>query len=168
MSTDRTQRLSPSDLALKLACREAVKAAGGQDFVAGETGRTQSRISDYCSPNTRDFMPADLIAKVEALGAGSPGHPHITRALVRAQGLAVIDPDQTPVVSVVGALGDVASESGDVIRLLAKAIDGGLSSFADLSTPNRRQEILHEIDQLIDLLTGIAARIADGVGTDSS
>lgn len=168
MSTDRTQRLSPSELALKLACREAVKAAGGQDFVAGEVGRCQSRISDWVSPNTCEFMPVDVIAKVEALGAGSPGHPHITRALARAQGLVMIDPDQAAPVSVVRALGDVASESGDVIRLLATAIDGGLTSFEAMVTPHRRREMLSEIDQLIDLLTGIAARVGETVSPDSS
>ena len=68
----------------------------------------------------------------------------------------------------VRALGDVASESGDVIRLLATAIDGGLTSFEAMVTPHRRREMLSEIDQLIDLLTGIAARVGETVSPDSS
>lgn len=84
MTTDRSVTLSPEELALKLATREAVTAAGGQEFVGREVERAQSRISDYGSDHTADFMPVDIVRKVEALGAGKPGHPHITRALARA------------------------------------------------------------------------------------
>ena len=162
MSTDRTQRLSPGELALKLACREAVKAAGGQEFVAAETGRTQSRISDYLSPNTRDFMPIDVVSRVEALSAGAPGHPHISRALSRAQGMILSGPpgDSAPC-SVTAALAQVASESSDVIGLLAKLAAGGLVQISDVGAdPVRLAALVGEIEQLITVLGGLKAGMA--------
>ena len=86
MSTQRTVRLTPAQLALKLATAEGVRAAGGQVFVGRECGRSQGRISDYCSTSIAEFAPLDVAATIDTLGAGSPGHPHITRALARAQG----------------------------------------------------------------------------------
>ena len=71
MSARRDARLSPADLALKLAFRDAVRAAGGQEFVAGEIGRTQSRVSDWCNANVDEFPPIDIVRRVEALGPRS-------------------------------------------------------------------------------------------------
>ena len=168
MSTDRTQRLSPAELALKLACREAVKAAGGQDFVASETGRTQSRISDYGSPNTRDFMPVDLVRKVEALAAGAPGHPHLTRALARAQGGAfvAVNDGQVGVSFAVPRLGEllalVAGETSDVIGLLAAA---QLEATIDQLPRAQREAIADECFELVEQVAAIERRLR---GTDSS
>ena len=169
MPTDRTQRLSPAELALKLACREAVKAAGGQDFVARETGRTQSRISDYCSPNAREFMPADLVRKVEALSAGAPGHPHVTRALARAQGGAFValPNNSAPAVSFdTPQLGQwlalVAGESSDVIGLLAASQMGAT---IDELSPAQRTAIAGECFELVEQVAAIERRLR---GTDSS
>jgi hypothetical protein len=89
MSTDRTVRLMPRELALKDATKDAVHAAGGDSFVALTLGRSQSTINDYCHDHTALFMPLNLVERLEALGVGSPGAPHITRALARARGLSV-------------------------------------------------------------------------------
>lgn len=161
MSVDRTVRLSPSELALKLAAREAVKAAGGQDFVASECHRAQSRISDWCSSNVREFMPADVIARIEALGAGAPGHPHITRALARAQGGAFVDfpPNQSIAIGAAVLatwLADIAGEAGDVINAIAR---GDLAAELGALAPARRSQILGEVDQTVDLLVSFAARL---------
>jgi hypothetical protein len=133
---------------------------GRQDFVAGELGCSQSRVSDYCSRNTRDFMPADKAAVVEALGAGAPGHPHITRALARAQGMVLTDPVGVVPASLAGVLGAVAGESSDVIGALARLASGGLATIDALALdPAVRAALAGEIDQLIDLLVSIAARL---------
>lgn len=182
MSTDRTVRLSPRQLAIKAATREAVHAAGGQVFVAHETGRTQSRISDYCSAHTADFMPADVIAAVEALSAGAPGHPHVTRALARAQGALVLDgplpadPATGSGASISCWLAHVAGESADVIRVLASGgvYPGAAAALADGLGAQQRAVLARELDQLIDVLAGLNAvlgRGADersGKGPDSS
>ena len=173
MSTDRTQRLSPAELALKLACRDMVKAAGGQEFVAGETARTQSRISDYLSPNTRDFMPTDLVRKVEALSAGAPGHPHVTRALARAQGGAFValpgaGPSDGPVAVSFDApqlgqlLAQVAGESSDVIALLASS---QLEATIDELPAVLREAIAAECFELVEKVAAIERRLR---GTDTS
>lgn len=164
MGTDRTRRLTPAELALKLATADAVKAAGGQEFIAGETGRVQSRISDYCSPNTTDFMPLDVAARVEALSVGQPGAPHITRALARAGGAGLI----VTGTSEAGAgedltllLADVAGESSDLIRALAsgRGVPGRAAArIADLTLP-QKLAACRELDQLIDLLSGIAGQL---------
>lgn len=155
--------LTPQQLAFKLATRQAVKAAGGQDFVAREVGRTQSRISDYCSPEKPDFMPLDIVEQVEALGAGSPGHPHITRALDRAQG---------------GALGGRAARHGDAGRDLGKWLAALASESSDVMgelaeadlasccaglSRNQRAELTRELDQLADVVARFRQAL-DGAG----
>jgi hypothetical protein len=160
MSTDRQVRLSPQQLALKAATRDAVRAAGGQEFVAGEVGRTQSRISDYCSPNVAEFMPLDIVAKVEALGAGSPEAPHITRALARASGVAVVDRDaagEGPA-ELAQWLAAIAGESGDVIRgLAAGVLHRGAAAEAVLAMkPDERHRLACEVAQLVDLLVNFS------------
>lgn len=171
MSTDRTVRLTPRQNAIKLATREAVKAAGGQDFCARETGRTQSRISDYCSSNTPDFMPADVIARVEALGAGAPGHPHVTRALARAQAAELVFDDDAGRVPPGRAtsqwLAALAGESSDVIAALAAgAVMPGqaLASLRELPLSVQRQ-VMAEIDQMADLLAAIRGEFVRGDDT---
>ncbi len=164
MSTDRTVTLGPGDLALKLACREAVLAAGGQEFAASEAGRTQSRISDYLSPNTADFMPIDVVRRIEALGAGRPGHPHVTRALARAQGQLVLrrEADRNdPGAPLSRWLAQVVGESADVIEVLAAGLVAPAQSIAEMA-PAERQRLAGEIDQLIDVLAGMQAQLAPG------
>lgn len=164
MATDRTVRLTPDQLALKAATREAVKAAGGQDHVAREVGRAQSRISDYCSSNAAEFMPLDIIARVEELGAGSPGHPHITRALARRQGDMVLDcgdgGERYPLAQL---LAEVAGESSDVIRILAEGAgssDAAARSIASMG-PRQRSELARELDGLMQVLSDINNQIGE-------
>lgn len=162
MSTARNARLTPRQLALKHACAEAVHAAGGQVFVGGEVDRTQSRISDYCSPATTEFMPLDIVAKIEALGAGSPGHPHVTRALARAAGVSLSASHPAP--SAMEDLGDwmaaIAREHADLFGVLAGQ---DLRAACDTLSPNARASIGREADQLIDQLQQLR-RAVDGHG----
>ena len=147
MSARRDARLSPADLALKLAFRDAVRAAGGQEFVAGEIGRTQSRVSDWCNANVDEFPPIDIVRRVEALGAGAPGHPHVSGALARAAGgvLARDPEDLGAPLCAAGHLAAVAGESSDVIRRLADQV----ARRATLG-PNARAVLLREIDDLLE------------------
>lgn len=150
MGADRTVRLSPADLALKLACEEAVRAAGGQEFVAREAGYAQSRVSDWCSPNTTAFMPLHVARQVEALGAGAPGHPHITRALARAQGAGVSDPaPAADPLHLCQWLARVGGESGDLLRALA---DGAAGPGIAAMPLELRRRIARELGEMTDLL----------------
>lgn len=159
MTTPRDLSLSPEQLALKLAFREAVHAAGGQPFVAGEVGRAQSRISDWCSPNTPDFAPIEVVRTVEALGAGKPGHPHVTRALARAQGAGVV--------AGAGALPHGMSDLGDWMAALSKEFGDLIGELAgeDLAgacaelSPRARADIGREAGDMIDRLRQLRSAI---------
>lgn len=161
MSSPRDIRLSPDDLALKLAFREAVAAAGGQEKVEGVTGKTQSRISDYGSPNTADFAPIDVVRKVEALGFGAPGHPHVSRALARAGGAALST--ALPFGRGLHDLGDhlaaVARETADLTQALA-----GEDLAADCASlsPAARQRIGHEAAEAMAQLEQLQRALAGG------
>ncbi|RDV06402.1 hypothetical protein DXH95_02965 [Sphingorhabdus pulchriflava] len=155
MSTARDINLSPSQLALKLATREAFKAAGGQDFCASELGCAQSRLSDYASPNTGDFISIDKVLMVEALGAGKAGHPHITRALARASGGEFLDrsADDGEAEALDVHLPRFAAEAGDLIRHLAQ----GVALKGRLTTPQ-----LHELNrQVVETLDALLALYGD-------
>ena len=162
MSTDRTIRLTHRQLALKRATREAVRAAGGQEFVGGEVGRTQSRISDYGSRHTADFVPLDLAEAIDALGCGSAGWPHLAGALARAQGMAVAAPEGEPGRGDCGDLGDrlarVTKEFADVAGCLANA--GLAAPLADLA-PAARERIAGELAQLEAEVSGFRAALDD-------
>lgn len=159
MTTDRTIKLPPDLLALKIATAEAVRAAGGQDFVADQVGRTQSVISDYCSRTTRSFMPIDIAQKVEALGTGHAGAPHITRALARAHGVAV----DVPCAAVGDAfdLGDwmarLARESADVMACLAQE---DLSDRVHSMSVTARELLGRELDQFSQVIEQLRGAIA--------
>lgn len=162
MSTDRTRRLTPSQLALKLATRDAVRAAGGQEHVARQVGRAQSRISDYCSENVAEFMPLDLVEVVEALGAGAPGAPHITHALARSRSGSFLGAPAgvTLAAPTLGAwLGEVASESSDVIALLAT---GNLAAAIAALTPRQRAKIAEEAGQAAAAMLSLASSMLTG------
>jgi hypothetical protein len=169
MTTPRDIRLAPADLALKLAFREAVAAAGGQELVARESGKTQSRISDYGSPNTADFAPLDVVRRVEALGFGAPGHPHVTRALARASG-AALSPALPPA-SGLADLGDhlaaIARETADLAGALAgedlSAACTSLSLGARLRIGREAAEAIDQLEQLQRALAeenGVRSRLS--------
>lgn len=162
-------QLSPAELALKLACREAVEAAGGQVLVAGETGRCQSRISDYCNPNRGEFMPADVIRRVEALGRGRPGWPHVTRALARAQdghfdpGAGVGGPLQLANLGQwLGAIG------GDYAELVAALAAGRLAAPLAGLTLGQRGAILREVGEAVDSLAALGAALSADLEAEHS
>lgn len=149
--------LTPRQLAIKLATRHAVEAAGGQVFVAGELGRAQSRVSDWCSEHRADFIPADLITPLEALGAGRTGHPHITRALARQQGGVLgslpVDPDRGR--EDLGAwLAAIAAENADLTSALA---DQDLARCAGQLSQRARAGLVRETDELIAQLQAFRA-----------
>ncbi len=170
MSTPRDIRLTPRQLALKLATRLAVEAAGGQGFVAGELGRAQSRVSDWCSDNTADFVPLDLVAPLEALAAGAPGHPAITRALARQQGLPL---GNLPVEPERGRedLGDwlavVAAEHADLVGVLAaEDLSAGiapLSARARERIVREGQQLMVELQRLLTALDGGSTSLGGAV-----
>lgn len=162
MTVSREEQLTAQELALKIATTEAVRAAGGQEFVATEVGRTQSRISDYCSRSTKHFVPIDIAIVIDALGTGKPGHPHIASAMVRALGSTVSAPaPDSDNVHLHDWLADLSGESADVIKaLVAGAVQPGqaIPSIRQMSS-NAKATVLRELDQLADLIAALRDKV---------
>lgn len=163
MSARRDMVHPPALQAIKAAFRAAVRAAGGTDAVAAQFGRRQQAVSDYGLPNTDVFPPLDLVAQVEDITHGLPGHPHVTRALALHTGHVVVRlPDVgcgADVATWHGGMGALAKEAGDVTAKICTALadDGDVSG-------DEADALLTEIDQaaealaVLRLLAVVAAR----------
>lgn len=125
MSDDRTVVLPPHLQAAKAATKALIRAAGGQEAAAAETGKSQPRLSAYGLPNTEDFIAIDTVAALEAVTHGQPGHPHITRWLARQAGFALVAlPASTSadefwsrhVATLLKETGDMISGIGDALQ----------------------------------------------------
>jgi len=127
MSTPRDLQLAPRDQALKAATRALVGAAGGQEAAAAFTRRRQSTVSDWCSPNTPAFIPADAIARLVEVTYGLPGQLDLVRRLAEitghllVRGGAPVDAGEEPLPL---HLSRIATEGADVMRLLANPVAG--------------------------------------------
>src|SRR5688500_376488 len=86
MSGERNLILPPVLQSAKAAFRGLVRAFGGQEAAALETGKGQSRISAYGHANMADFAPLDVIDALERSTDGLPGWPHVTLWLCRQRG----------------------------------------------------------------------------------
>src|SRR3546814_10636102 len=64
----RSVVLPPMMQAAKASFKKLVKAFGGQEAVAEETGYRQQRISDMGLPNVAEFPTLDLINMLEEIG----------------------------------------------------------------------------------------------------
>lgn len=148
MTTARDIRLSASQRAIKLAVADATSDAGGQVFVSRELGCAQSRLSDYSSVNTADFMTLDKALRLDQLA----GAPVIVSALCRLSGGSFV-PDETAdgdAQPLEFHLSEVAGEMADVVRKLAVRIGHRREM-----SPTARDELLRETNQAIDALTAM-------------
>lgn len=165
MSVRRDAVLTPQQIALKLACTEAVLAAGGEVFVGRQVGRSQSRISDWCNLSIDEFMPLAFAATVDALGTGKPGHPHIARALALSAGLELggtVPPSDNS--HPAEWIGDVSVESGDLVRALVAGtmVQGRVAATLAAMSANARAAVSRECDQLLALIAGLQTEIQRG------
>lgn len=147
MSEPRDLILSPREQDLKVATDKAVEAAGGQgkDRVPTYVSRVQSIVSDWCSPNTKRFIPIDAVVEVEARSHGQPGHPHITRVLCqRAGGVFVPLPKAAASKgTTLQQLAEVTHEHGELVMAVCRSIAG------DGLTPPAVAKAIKEIDDLV-------------------
>jgi len=150
--------LEPADLALKLATKDAIRGAGGQEFLSEALGRAQSRFSDYGSPNKPDFMPIDLVRKVQALGAGKPGWPHITHALARADGFDLYKLPETG-----AAPGDWLKQIGALSTEAAEITTKICAALADdqrvTATEIKSNALIADAEQLVTLGVQLLAQL---------
>jgi hypothetical protein len=164
MAGGRDIQHEPADLALKLATKDAMRAAGGQEFLSETLGKSQSRFSDYGSSTTADFMPVNDIRKVQALGAGKPGWPHITTALAREDGFELFKvPEAAPVAGDwLNHISALSAESSEITTKICSALADDQQVCAN---DIRKFALIGDAEQLlsiaVQLLAGLRA-VAEG------
>lgn len=148
MTTARDIQLSPAQRALKLAVADAVSAGGGQVFVSSELNCAQSRVSDWASVNTADFITIDKALRLDALA----GSPVIAAAMARQSGGRFVsdESDASDPKPLEIHLPGVAGEMADVVRRLAEQI-----ARREPMSPAARDILTREVKQAIDCLDGL-------------
>lgn len=147
--------LSTDQLYLKKETRAAVEDVQGQEKVAKMLGRSQPRISHYCSSNRDEFIPIDLVAELEQLTVGKPGHPRITRALARQAGFLLVPEggDKGDGRSLGEHLADVVGEASDVMGAMRAAVTGGqLPTAARLRALVEARQLQDQVAELVAAL----------------
>lgn len=121
----RTVSLSPDMQAAKGAFKQLVRAFGGQEAAAIETGVRQQKISDMGLPNVAEFPTLDLIDTLEARTEGTADWPVVTRWLARRRGFALVrtisdaaEPEtlRDAIMTITRKLGDTADEVADALH----------------------------------------------------
>lgn len=157
MTGPRTISLPPEAQQLKQASRDLVRAAGGQDAAAEQTGSRQQRMSDVGLRNTSDFLRIDEVAALEDVTHGTIGHPVVTRLLARRQGYTLLrQPDAPPAgADLIKLVAEGAKENGDVASaILTSLADDGRIDAAE------QARILCRIDEQVDVAMRLRATVA--------
>ena len=143
MNGDRTLTLPPHLQGVKIAFGELVDAFGGQAAAAAETGKGQSRISNYGLTNTADFAPIDVIDTLEARTVGTAGHPHVTAWLARRRGYELVKlPDvSAPPIPLSALVSDLIKISGQ--------LGGGVIDLGDAPAAADAWRRLGDADDLV-------------------
>lgn len=118
------ETLTPEKQGLKRAQLQLVQAVGGFEAAAGFCRVGKSQLHNATSVNDAiTFLPADVIADLEAVTVGTVGHPVVTRYLASRQGFELFAlPAAATAAGVAGAsvcwhamLARLAKEGGDVM-----------------------------------------------------
>lgn len=150
--------LTVQQQALKAATRRLVQAVGGQEAATGfcRVARHQT-LSDYgnpCADAAQRFAPVDVIADLEAVTHGTPGHPAVTRQLARMAGyeLVPLAPAQGGAVDFAGHLARVIRESADVTSALSLHLsESALTGVRVDKAAALRREVAEAIQALVEL-----------------
>lgn len=152
--------LSPERQADKRIAAQLVRAAGGVEAAAGFCRLGKSQLSDVGNVNISDkFMPLDVIDDLEAVTAGTPGWPQVTRALARRRGFELVPMPEASDVEIdwLQHIAQLSKEAGDVVSKLAANAAGGITA-AEI----KRAEIVREFDELVRIaVEGRAAALAE-------
>lgn len=140
---------------LKTACRDLIRAFGGQVAAAARLHTRQQRISDCCSNSTDAFLRLDEIAILEAETFGYPGHPHVTSVLARHIGAELVT---TPRTAATGTdlLKLYAAQAKETSDLAATLVDAHSDDEITLVEANA---IDRDIDQVIANALAMRAEI---------
>jgi hypothetical protein len=159
-SHDLAQRAEAEARALKGATRQLIERLGGLEATVAvlrtDGGRRvrRSQLSNYQNPNCQQFLPPDLIVRLERVA----GAQLVTAELARLHGLALVQPDLGAGQCVVRELAELAAESADVARVFADGLADGRLCAEDLVQIQRETLELHA--QSEDVLAAVAAQLA--------
>ncbi|HVQ09549.1 MAG TPA: hypothetical protein VMS43_14045 [Allosphingosinicella sp.] len=160
MSGDRRSVVhSPPLQRAKAATKALVRAAGGQEAAAADTGKSQARLSAYGVPNAPDFAPIDVVVALEGITHGLPGHPHVTRYLAGEAGFLLVPKPQVQPGNSDWclALAAAVADFGDVQDRLLRAMPGGVTA-QEVRDTDIRREIAEAMERLacLDALAALA------------
>jgi len=165
-------KLSPDEQRLAAATKRAVQACGGLKVCEGEVGLSDSMISRFCSPNLRDSISVRDAVRIDAIGHGTAGHPHILNAMASIVGgvfimlpEAVTD-DRTLQMNVI----ELSCELGDVSRSIADALAGTSDGGSSVTSVEARAALaqLDEHDRAAARLRLSLERIAEGADASTT
>jgi hypothetical protein len=165
MSGARDLVLPPALQAGKAATASLIRAFGGQEAAAGETGKRQSRFSDYGSPHTADFITIADVRTLETATHGTPGHPHVTRWLARQTGHVLVRLPVGPTAASLDIhveLGAVAKETSEVVQKVCEGLGDGRLDGEDCRRLRIRDEIAEAQERLAALDALVAQVEAEG------
>lgn len=160
-------------LQLKLASEGLVEAVCGQDaaaetIVEAEPWRErpvrQQHISDCKNGRKREFLTIHQAASLEDASAGKPGWPHVTRAMAKRQGFALLPLPER----IVGdsnlhrALAQVVQETGDVSNKVLTALADLTVDAAEIKRLGIPQEIEEAIAAFANLKSLVDAIVGGG------
>ena len=149
---------------LKVASKALVKAVHGTETAGEIAGMRQQRVSECTLPNCPTFFTIDQAQALEEAAKGSPGWPHVTRALARNHGFALLPlPESAP-----GSgewhrtISEVSREAGDAVGKVCEALaDDGEVTSSDV----KQLDLLNEIDEAIAALAklrGMVVSVSEG------
>lgn len=148
--------LPPKLQSLKGAVGDLIRAFGGQEAAAAETGKSQSQINRYQNVNSEDFAPVHVIAALERATQGLTGAPHVTRWMARDLGFALVKLPGVDDATVWGRRGgQLMKEAGDIINGIGRAIEGD----GDVD-PGEAKAMLADADELVAIACEIREALA--------
>lgn len=158
MSGDRTHQHTPQLQALKVQAKALVRAAGGQEAAEALTGRSQSRFSDYGSPNTPSFLPVDLVLALEAVTHGCANHPPVTRYLAREAGYMLVPRPKAGSNGGWGrSLQALGREFGEISSRVCQALGDADTPGQVTACEIRDLKMIEELDALGELVASMRA-----------
>ncbi|KKC24908.1 hypothetical protein [Sphingomonas sp. SRS2] len=166
-----TDVLPPEKQELKVTFRALVRAVGGQEACPGVARYSRHQTySEFASiEHVEKFAPIDVIADLEAVTHGLPGHPHVTRKLCRMAGGAFVKlpPAEITAVDWHKALAALIEESRDVsMRLLAALGDAATPGIVTASEIEA-SKMIEETDALISVGVNLREMLKRVVAGDS-
>ncbi|MBW6524449.1 hypothetical protein KZ810_13150 [Sphingomonas sp. RHCKR47] len=141
-------KLPVNEQRLAQATKRAVQAAGGLADCESETGLSDSQISRCCSPHQRDSITIRDAVRIDAIGHGEQGHPHILNAMAGILGAVVImlpEPVTDDRCLQMGVI-EMSSEMGDVSRAIADALSSGSAGGTEVTKVEAAAALEHVAD----------------------